>query len=180
MYTTSRSCGQQSGEHFGYNSTLSQLVSRTPTQQETASLSKQRTLTPVSASILTVLSLSRGPFFQRAIVLIDNRYQTNPTFVVLGIIVSLTSTIAILPLFHGYWNLGRKVSLNPLEIARAFGAPLFDGLDGNVTLSDIEMERGDVGVKYGACERLDGEKVLRVEDVARVNIRAPWDGEIFG
>ncbi|KAJ4376198.1 hypothetical protein N0V83_001479 [Neocucurbitaria cava] len=105
------------------------------------------------ASMSTALSLSRGPFFQRAILLTNGHYQANPTFVVLGIIASLTSVIAILPLYYGYWELGRKVSLNPLEIARAFGAPLFNGLDGNVTSTDIEMERGGVVVKYGACER---------------------------
>ncbi|CAO2651903.1 Nn.00g001860.m01.CDS01 [Neocucurbitaria sp. VM-36] len=132
------------------------------------------------ASIFTALSFSRGPFFQRGILLIDSRYHTNATFIVLGIIVSLASIIAILPLFYGYWELGRTVSLNPLEIARAFGAPLFDGLDGNTTSCDIEMERGAMLVKYGACERYGGEKVLRVEDTARVNIRTPWEGEIFG
>ncbi|KAF1849419.1 uncharacterized protein K460DRAFT_415794 [Cucurbitaria berberidis CBS 394.84] len=133
-----------------------------------------------TASILTAFSLSRGPFFQRAIILIDGRYQTNTTFVMLGIVVSLASVIAILPLYYGYWDFGRKVSLNPLEIARAFGAPLLDGLDGNLTSTGVEMERGAVTVKYGACERYGGEKVLRVEDAARVNIRAPWQGEIFG
>lgn len=99
---------------------------------------------------------------------------------ILGILVSLSGVIAIFPLYQGYWELGRSVSLNPLEIARAFDAPLFDSLDGNMSARDIEIERGSVAVKYGAVERSGAEKLLRVEDTTRLSVRTPWEGEIFG
>jgi hypothetical protein len=132
------------------------------------------------ASISAALSLARGPLMQRALVLADGVYAMNVVLVVLGMIISLTSIFAILPLYNNYGTLGRSVSLNALEIARAFGAPLFDGLDGNMTTRDIEIEKGDLAVRYGAVERNGEEKVLRIEDTSKVNVRMPREGEIFG
>lgn len=72
--------------------------------------------------------------------------------------------------------------MNPLEIARAFGAPIFDGIDGNATAGDVEMQKGGVKVRYGAVvsESLGGEKVLRVCELGRTSVRMPGGGEIFG
>ena len=80
----------------------------------------------------------------------------------------------------GFWELGRPVSLNPLEIARAFGAPLMEGMDGNATPDMVTIERGGMSVRYGALERFGMEKTLRVEETARATVRAPWQGEILG
>jgi hypothetical protein len=108
------------------------------------------------------------------------KYRVNPAYIAAGVASSLAGAVAILPLYYGYWELGRTFSLHPLEVARAFGAPLFDGLDGNVTPQDIDFERGDVAVRYGALERNGWEKVLRVEETKTQAIRPPWRGEIFG
>lgn len=107
-------------------------------------------------------------------------YRTNRIFVLLGVLVSLAGVAAIFPLYTGFWELGRKVSLNPLEIARAFGAPLLEGMDGNATPEVITVERGGMAVRYGALERFRDEKKLRVEETSRATVRMPWEGEIFG
>jgi hypothetical protein len=143
-------------------------------------LVKRQLNTVVLATLSSVLSLSRGPFFQQALTMQNDTYTLNTLFMALGLSVSLINVIAILPLYYGYWELGRRVSLHPLEIARAFGAPVLDGLDGNVGAADVEMARGHVGVRYGAVERNGEEKVLRVEDMRRGNVRMPKEGEIFG
>jgi hypothetical protein len=132
------------------------------------------------ATIFSVLGLSRGAFFQSALSLQNGIYKMEPVFMALGLCVSICSVMAILPLFYGYWDLGRDVSLNPLETARAFAAPVLDGLDGNVGAADVECARGHVGVRYGVVQRNGEEKVLRAEDVGRVNVRMPREGEIFG
>ncbi|KAF2452190.1 hypothetical protein P171DRAFT_426568 [Karstenula rhodostoma CBS 690.94] len=107
-------------------------------------------------------------------------YHTSPLLVALGIAVSLLGVAAVIPLYYGFWELGRKVSLNPLEIARAFGAPLMEGLDGNTTPDMITVERGGMGVKYGAVDRYGEQKKLRVEESGKATVRVPWRGEIFG
>ncbi|KAF2269829.1 hypothetical protein CC78DRAFT_240507 [Lojkania enalia] len=107
-------------------------------------------------------------------------YQTSKALVAVGILLSVAGIVGILPLYMGFWELGRKVSLNPLEVARAFGAPLLGGVDGNSTPETIVVERGGMAVRYGALERYGQEKKLRVEESARATVRVPWQGEIFG
>ncbi|KAL6157654.1 hypothetical protein ACJBU6_03482 [Exserohilum turcicum] len=133
-----------------------------------------------TATLVAVLSTIRGPLFQRSLTLRHGIYHTNAIFAALGATLSLVSIIAILPLYHGYWDLGRRASLNPLETARAFGAPLLDGVEGNAGANDVQMERGHVAVKYGAVERLGREKVLRIENAKASSVRMPCEGEIFG
>jgi hypothetical protein len=139
------------------------------------------------ATLFSVLSLSRGPLFQASLSPSpspqpsnDGPYILNPIPMALAMIFSFGSVFALIPLYYGYWTLGRVVSLSPLEVARAFGSPLFDGLDGNVSAADIECARGHVGVKYGVVERSGAEKVLRMEFVGRTGVRRPREGEIFG
>jgi hypothetical protein len=132
------------------------------------------------ATIFSAVSLARGPFFQRAVVLGNGVYDVSYVFMALGMVASFGGVVAILPLYYGYWELGRTVSLNPLEIARAYGAPLLDGIDGNMGARDIEIEKGHLTVRYGAVERNGEEKILRIENIGRVNVRMPLDGEIFG
>jgi hypothetical protein len=132
--------------------------------------------------MLTALSFIRGPLFQRALTLdeVSMTYRTSPLLVTVGIVLSLIGVAAILPLYAGFWELGRNVTLNPLEIARAFGAPVLDGLDGNATPDMITLERGGMSVRYGVLERFGDGKQLRVEDTSGSTVRTPWRGEIFG
>jgi hypothetical protein len=132
------------------------------------------------ASLFTALSLARGPLLQHSLRIGDDKYVLFIPDMIAGAVLSLVATLAILPLYQGYQRLGRGVSLHPLEIARAFGAPLFDGVEGNAGARDVEWEKGAVRVRYGAVERNEEEKVLRVEEVSRVNVRMPREGEIFG
>lgn len=137
----------------------------------------------------TALSLIRGTLFQRALTLTPSppptatnttqTYTLNPALIALGTFLSLASAIAIAPLYYGFWELGRPVSLNPLEMGRAFGAPLLRGLDGNATPEMMTVERGGMGIKYGTLERFGEGKDLRIEEMSRATIRMPWEGEIF-
>jgi hypothetical protein len=56
--------------------------------------------------------------------------------------------LAILPTYWGWWLLGRPVSLSPLEIAKAFDAPLLHGVDSNGTSKELARAIGDVRVRY--------------------------------
>ncbi|KAF2502266.1 hypothetical protein BU16DRAFT_611952 [Lophium mytilinum] len=105
-------------------------------------------------------------------------FHTNGTYVALGVIVSLLGVLATLPLYNQWWELGRKMSLNPLEVGRAFGAPVLEGLDGNAGAARVVAERGDAVVRYGVVERYGAEKKLRFE--AAGSTRAPWRNEVFG
>jgi hypothetical protein len=52
--------------------------------------------------------------------------------------------------FDGYWTLGRNVSMSPLEIAKAFNAPLLESADSNADVKSLMRVVGERSVKYGA------------------------------
>ncbi len=79
-------------------------------------------------------------------------YSTNPVYLALAVVVSLVGVLAVLPLYYGWWELGRPVSLNPLETGKAFGAPLFEGMNSNTHRSHILKQVGHEQVRYGVVE----------------------------
>jgi hypothetical protein len=66
-----------------------------------------------------------------------------------GFALITIACLAILPTYWGWWRLGRAVSLSPLEIAKAFDAPLMHVLDSNVTSGDLVRAVGGKRVRYG-------------------------------
>ena len=75
------------------------------------------------------------------------------------VVVSVVSILAVLPLFWGWWELGRSVSLNPLEIANAFNAPLLEHVDDNGDADSIVEAVGKERVMYGYVPSVPGESV---------------------
>jgi hypothetical protein len=63
-------------------------------------------------------------------------YITDFRYMIAAAIVSVASVLAISLTFYGWWQLGRSASLSPLEIAKAFDAPLLAQVGGNANLSD--------------------------------------------
>ncbi|KAF2005703.1 hypothetical protein P154DRAFT_571000 [Amniculicola lignicola CBS 123094] len=131
-----------------------------------------------------VASLPLAPSWTKSVPVTGFRvstiYNVSPALIAIATVLSIIGVVAVLPLYNGFWEMGRRVSLNPLEIARALGAPILEGLDGNATAEDVVMERGGMGVRYGVVERFGEEKRLRLEEVSRTTVRRPWDGEVFG
>jgi hypothetical protein len=76
-------------------------------------------------------------------------YSTNFKLIAAAAVLNNLAVIAILMTFKGWWTLGRKFSLLPLEFARAFSAPLLRGADSNATWREISEQVGKRNVKYG-------------------------------
>ncbi|KAF5025504.1 hypothetical protein F66182_2409 [Fusarium sp. NRRL 66182] len=77
-------------------------------------------------------------------------YVTDYEKMWIAIAVSLVGIFAVLPTFWGWWELGRDVSLNPLEIANAFGtvgqeSHLMHNVDPNQSVGGIVRAVNDVG-----------------------------------
>ena len=80
-------------------------------------------------------------------------YVTDYRFLVFGAIVSLLGIFAVMPTLWGWWEDGREVSLSPLEVAKAFDAPLLASADCNATSAQLLRQVGGKGVRYGAVDR---------------------------
>jgi hypothetical protein len=75
---------------------------------------------------------------------VDYAYLIVAIAIMLGTALLMTSLVA-----QGWTALGRCVSTSPLEIAKAFDAPLLQAAGSNVSGGDIGRMLGDVQVRYG-------------------------------
>lgn len=78
-------------------------------------------------------------------------YVTDCMYMYSATALSVASVFATSLLFWGWWQLGRTVSLSPLEIAKAFDAPILMQVGSNVALADNKHlgAAGAVRVQYG-------------------------------
>ncbi|KAL8896502.1 MAG: hypothetical protein Q9207_007676 [Kuettlingeria erythrocarpa] len=103
-------------------------------------------------------------------------YTSSYRFLALAMLSSLLGWLATLPLFMGWWHLGRAVSLSPIETAKAFGAPGLSTKDLNARVEDILKDAGDRGVRYGVMTTTEGTRLTMGEPSL---VRAPNAGERF-
>ncbi|ETI22064.1 hypothetical protein G647_06135 [Cladophialophora carrionii CBS 160.54] len=75
-------------------------------------------------------------------------YRTDWVYGSLGIAWTFGMLVLIAPTFYGFWLLERRVSLSPLETAKAFRSPLLDDVDPRADLNMIRAQAGDIRVRY--------------------------------
>jgi hypothetical protein len=66
-------------------------------------------------------------------------YVTDYRYMAAAMVLGIASVLAIGQTFYGWWELGRTVSLSPLEIAKAFNAPLLAQVGSNFDLSNTKQ-----------------------------------------
>ncbi|KAH7305133.1 hypothetical protein BKA65DRAFT_543990 [Rhexocercosporidium sp. MPI-PUGE-AT-0058] len=82
-------------------------------------------------------------------------YKTNFAFMWGALASMLFCIFCVLPVYYGYWQLGRPVTLGPFEIAAAFRAPdLHHPMNGNAPIDTLIKEVGGRKVRFG--EVLEG------------------------
>jgi hypothetical protein len=99
-------------------------------------------------------------------------YQTDYYFMLGAIIATFITVLLVLPVYWGFWQLGRKVTLAPLEIVKAFNAPIFSGVqEKNGTFEEVLDEVGQRRVQYGhlVASGRSGQLVI----AEPVNVKSP-------
>ncbi|GAB7334869.1 hypothetical protein MBLNU13_g06767t2 [Cladosporium sp. NU13] len=76
-------------------------------------------------------------------------YSVQYRWLVAALVLILLVCFSILWTYLGWWELGRPVSLDPLETAKAFDAALLHRADMNGTASEICEAVGTMRVRYG-------------------------------
>jgi hypothetical protein len=87
-------------------------------------------------------------------------YQSNYLYLGLASLFTTLAIILVVPTFIGYWHLGRKVSMSPIETAKAFNAPLLRNEDSNAEADHLIENLGHMGVRYGVILTGDGNDGL--------------------
>lgn len=85
--------------------------------------------------------------------------------------------LLVAPMFWGWWEIGRKVTLNPIEIAKAFDAPFFQGLGSNSTETELVRNTGSRLLRYGEAEGDGSRKQLKLADPH--GISTPTPGTVY-
>lgn len=79
----------------------------------------------------------------------DVVYTSDSLFLGLALILIGLAAVAVAPLLMHWWRLGRDVSLSPIEIARAFGAPELMGSGSNLNAGRLMKDIGSREIQYG-------------------------------
>lgn len=75
-------------------------------------------------------------------------YSVSTAYLTSAVVVSLLGVVAIAPLYWGWWELGRDVSFNPLEVAKAFHAEILRDADWNMSKEGLVKMVGKREVRY--------------------------------
>ncbi|KAK4163600.1 hypothetical protein QBC43DRAFT_319389 [Cladorrhinum sp. PSN259] len=76
-------------------------------------------------------------------------YLANFGFLYGAVGVTVLAALSVVPLFYGFWKLGRDVSLSPLETAKAFRPVQLGGAASNSTVSELLKRVGSREIRYG-------------------------------
>ncbi|KAK4206946.1 hypothetical protein QBC37DRAFT_107181 [Rhypophila decipiens] len=100
----------------------------------------------------------------------NQEYETDYGFLIAAVVVTVFSVACVLPVYWGFWELGRETTLEPLEIATALQAPVL--LSGTTTQSrsgEIDNVLEEVGKREVLYGILPGE----APDAMRLAIAPP-------
>ena len=100
---------------------------------------------------------------------VSSIYRTDYWFLGVAIVISLLGVISVGAAYNGWWQLGRDMSMSPLEIAKAFDAPLLVGTGSNVPGGQLPPYLRDYEVRYGAAP-IQQEIGISVEEGGREHL----------
>ena len=75
-------------------------------------------------------------------------FHSNHRYLAAAFATTLLALLIVFFLLWGWWELGRCVTLSPLEIAKAFDALMMQTIDRNSAIEEILEKMGGVEVKY--------------------------------
>lgn len=89
-------------------------------------------------------------------------YQSHYEFLAIALALTILAILFVTATFRGYWHLGRTMTMSPIELAKAFNAPLLSNEDSNAEVEGLVSKVGDKAVRYGVVtsgfERGDATK----------------------
>ena len=106
-------------------------------------------------------------------------YLTSMGPLVAACFFTVLAWLLVVPTFSGYWRLGRSVSMSPIEVAKAFAAPLLKQADPNSTAKELVDEVGRVDVQYGAVTAHGDEQKMVLKMAKPGTVSAPEAGQVF-
>lgn len=76
-------------------------------------------------------------------------YQSHYEFLAIAVVLTVLAIFLVSATFGGYWHLGRPMTMSPVELAKAFNAPLLRNEDSNAKGTALVSKVGDRAIRYG-------------------------------
>lgn len=76
-------------------------------------------------------------------------YQTDFAWLMSGCAIILVACILVAPMYWGWWELGRCYTMNPLETAKAFDAPVLRGISPYTPATEWTRSQLQMRIRYG-------------------------------
>lgn len=106
-------------------------------------------------------------------------YKTSYGPMIAALVVSVVGILAVGLLYVGWWELGRTVTMSPLELALAFDAPLLGGLQGNSEIDDIVEQADKRRIRYGEVDVHGTDSNYRLMLADTKTARRPREGIVY-
>jgi hypothetical protein len=90
-----------------------------------------------------------------------NVFHSEHKYMIAMIVLTTFFMALVVPTSIGWWELGRRVTLDPIEIAKAFDAPMFQGPGSNAPLRQLVKHYGSRSVKYGEAEGYSNGQLVK-------------------
>jgi hypothetical protein len=105
-------------------------------------------------------------------------YKSHYLFLALALVLTPPATVSVTPSFLSFWRLGRNVTLSPIEIAKAFNAPILRNSDSNSSVYTLLDEVGVREICYGFVQLTpDHPEKLMMGEPSLVS--TPQNGTLF-
>ncbi|KAE8444208.1 hypothetical protein EG329_000805 [Mollisiaceae sp. DMI_Dod_QoI] len=108
-----------------------------------------------------------------------NVFRSVYRYLAASTVLTVVCIALVLPTFTGWWVLGRSFSLNPIETAKAFDAPLLNGPGSNAPLHELVQTMGMRNVRYGEIERGNGDPRRELKLADPQDIVRPTPGTVY-
>lgn len=95
-------------------------------------------------------------------------YRAHYGFLAGAVALTVITVLVVLATLNGFWRLGRAVSLSPVEIAKAFGAPLLVSEHSNAKADELVKSAGTMPVQYVLTAR--GEQMAADKQGSEVEV----------
>ncbi|KAH5332489.1 hypothetical protein HBI12_054130 [Parastagonospora nodorum] len=77
-------------------------------------------------------------------------YKSQYIYLAVAVAITVLASLSVFGLLLGWWKLGRKVTLSPIEVAKAFAAPSLHDALSNTDIKALLKTTGHRRLRYGA------------------------------
>ncbi len=82
----------------------------------------------------------------------QNVFSSDLRWYVGAAVLELVTVVFVLPMFWGWWTLGKNLTLSPFDVALAFDSPLLDDINSGASARGVVERIGSTRLKYGVVQ----------------------------